>query len=131
MKGGDTKSTLAVSHLRTLAEKATKGPREARRGNCVVEWGFADRGEGDVFGQADVYGFHSEANAAYIAALSPDTVLALLDVMDAAREAWQANHDVAPDVNHAGGCEHHDSLNPHWAGWERLRAALARLEAVK
>lgn len=46
-----------------------------------------------------------------------------------AAEVWEANRNVAPDLDHSGSCEKHDSLNPHWSGWDRLADALAAYRA--
>jgi len=81
-------TTTDPKALRSLAEAATPGPWEAR-GHAV---GFPGTGlaRGEFHVVADTY--EDPADARYIAAVSPDVVLALLDRLEAAereRDEWK------------------------------------------
>ena len=76
-----------LSHLRTLASRATKGPREADIASGIVWFGVGDAGD-----ERECYDVWSEnpADTELVAALSPDTVLRLLDVVEAFRADTKA-----------------------------------------
>ena len=73
-----------MKHLRELAEAATPGPWRAD-GSCITGDGFY-RDEYISTAPCMRFAKDSEPDAAYIAACSPEHIIALCDVVDAARE---------------------------------------------
>lgn len=129
----DTEEARQVTRLRALAEKATPGPwywehrNESRaQGIFKVSKLRSRTAKNAVHPQYDRvlvsqeswYVHPDPADAAYIAALSPDVVTALLDVVDAARTLCDDEESgvdgFGPDITH---------ITP-------LRAALDRLQSM-
>lgn len=101
--------TLDKSKLRAAAEAATRGPWEIWTSNSVRRITGADGRDGGVLsavahlrtGTADLHGHNRENDLAYIAAASPDVVLALLDEIEndtCARHAGQAHGKEAEEL---------------------------------
>lgn len=101
-----------MTDLRTLAEAATPGPWHVEElGLDFAVFAGDPMVKSPTAFLVALFGRH-DPNAAFIAAASPAVVLALLDVVDAARVLVQHGDCRADDDTHA------------------LRAALARVEEV-
>lgn len=84
------------TRLRELAEKATPGPwRVTPRGGMGYDIDPPSAGARGMF--------ESETDAAYVAALDPQTVLRLLDLVAAARK-FNYVEDEVPNQDEMGGC---------------------------
>jgi hypothetical protein len=82
-----------MTDLRALAEAATPGPwaRSEVPGDTLTVYQDSSGGAiAWVNGDNETGPHHPSADAAYIAAVSPDVVLALLDERDALRAALEA-----------------------------------------
>jgi len=110
-----------MDDLRKLAEAATPGPWKyatpntvrAGRFNVVPNTAAGGSGVG-LAGKSDA----ERANAAYIAACSPDRILRLLDAVDKAREVLSVYEQFCIDDSRGYASE-----------YAALRTALAALEA--
>jgi hypothetical protein len=111
---------MTLAELRSLAKAATPGPWHVHRqptGFTPRSWWLESEAEVDI---ADI---ERDPDAAYIAAASPDVVLALIAVAEAARDVQRADGVVARgDIDS-------DSI---WDdAMERQRSALADLEDIR
>ena len=109
-----------LDDLEALARAATPGPWETYLGAYVVEAGrgpdvIDDTAESSF--NADVYGWKPQDNAAYIAACSPERILALVAVARAAADLNVITGKTSPRGDMAGDLV-------------RLRAALYALDAL-
>lgn len=103
---------MTNDELRKLADKATPGPWKLRVIGCSIgccddlhevlarypEDSELDRGIATVYGGNAVWlrGGETEANAAYIAAVDPQTILSLLDRCDRLEQALRRIAEPAP-----------------------------------
>lgn len=121
--------TSRLAHLRTLAEKATKGPwKDGVNPDASLSWDarlLTNTNE-------EIGRIHLNDDRAYIAALSPDTVLALLDRLAAAEGAMDTGARGWTEALTAGVVTEDDPVLVAFRQYaNQHRAALARVEEVK
>jgi hypothetical protein len=106
-----------LAELRRLAEAATPGPWETNDPGIVIfsEWGGWLAEDGTE---------NQEADAAYIAAASPDVILRLLD--DLTRPRWHHDKTLSPEDR-----QYCDACDEQVMEVNRLRAELAALQAER
>ena len=85
-----TMSTIDHARLRALAEAATPGPWEAEtwthQFDDEITFGYVEANECSIWDHSGGNTVANAADADYIAAIDPPTLIALLDRLDAARE---------------------------------------------
>lgn len=132
----NVETTSRTEELRRLAEKASRGPWSLGRAQdgetydgewWQQVWPKSGAPIANLNGRPGAK--HKDAaDAAYIAALDPQTVTALLDVVDAARAYFAGSEEEWAAAKEAH--ETDDDLDPEWrASRDKVRAALERLDS--
>lgn len=108
---------MTDQQLRELAEKATPGPWRAWADGTMVETVRAE----DMYGVMIAGNMPiGNPNAAYIAAASPDVMLAALDVIAAARKRATVRHAVPTEDERQGDGRDLIALAQALAAWDAL-----------